>query len=455
VISIDATGNGRRIGRYQLEEVIGRGAFAAVHRATDDHLQDTVAVKVLGDNHATDPDIRARFIAEGRCLRRLDSPHVVRVHDLGETDQGQPYLVLELADRGTLKDRVSELRSGGWRAEPADIAAVARSLADAVGTIHRAGFVHRDLSPRNVLLRSADGERWTGPPETLVAPDERLLVADLGLAKDLAGHSGLTRAGGTDGFRPPEQRAGLGRVDERADVWGLSALVAWLVTGEAPGDQGDQADRLIATAVREAGAPPGLGEALEVGLRDDPTRRYADVAAWQAAVRAAVEPPTGGSGPGTQVTAPGGPRPRHGAAGSSGPTDGADRRRSWPARVATLAVGAGLGIGGLLGIRYLGPGDRPEVEGRGDGIVEVAEQSGDTRVAIVGPETVEAGEVAAFEAAVEGVDRWVWYMPDGQVAPDAPEVSLRAVEPGRADVTLVRVTDAGDPTEVTATLPDR
>lgn len=88
-------------GRYRAEEVIGVGSFATVHRAADDLLDDTVVVKVLAENHSLNPEIRERFIAEGRSLRRVASPHVVTVHDIGETDRQQPYLVLEHADRGT------------------------------------------------------------------------------------------------------------------------------------------------------------------------------------------------------------------------------------------------------------------------------------------------------------------------------------------------------------------
>ena len=102
-------------GRYQLLEVIGVGSFATVHRARDEHLDDTVVVKILAENHSLNPEIRERFIAEGRSLRRVSSPHVVSVHDIGESDRQQPYLVLAHADRGTLAQRVTELRRRGWR----------------------------------------------------------------------------------------------------------------------------------------------------------------------------------------------------------------------------------------------------------------------------------------------------------------------------------------------------
>ena len=284
-------------GRYQLQEVIGVGSFATVHRARDEHLDDTVVVKILAENHSLNPEIRERFIAEGRSLRRVSSPHVVSVHDIGESDRQQPYLVLAHADRGTLAQRVTELRRRGWRPRREDLLAVARPLAAAVAAVHRAQLVHRDLSPGNVLLASAPAQEE--PQQTqeaeplasaLVSSDERLLLADLGMCKDLAMNSGLTVSGGTSGFRPPEQQGtdevatgvhredeqqGTGLVDFRADIWAMSAVLRWV---------GEEAD-----------LPPEMDRALrrvlKRGLQTDPRRRYPDVAAWLAEVEQALALP--------------------------------------------------------------------------------------------------------------------------------------------------------------------
>src|SRR5690625_7532388 len=78
-----------RAGRYRLEEVIGVGSFATVHRAVDDRLDSRVVIKMLAENHSLNPEIRARFIAEGRSLRKVNDPHVVTVHDIGESERQQ------------------------------------------------------------------------------------------------------------------------------------------------------------------------------------------------------------------------------------------------------------------------------------------------------------------------------------------------------------------------------
>lgn len=147
-----------RLGHYLLGDVIGVGSFATVYRATDERLDDEVVVKVLAENHSLNPEIRERFIGEGRSLRRVEGSHVVTIYDIGESDRQQPYLVLEHADRGTVRERVAALRRSGWRASREDILAFARPLAAAVDAVHRAQLVHRDLSPGNMLLSTKPSE---------------------------------------------------------------------------------------------------------------------------------------------------------------------------------------------------------------------------------------------------------------------------------------------------------
>ncbi|SKC75735.1 serine/threonine-protein kinase [Krasilnikoviella flava] len=384
------------MGRYRVGDVIGVGSFATVHRAVDERLDDTVVVKVLAENHSLNPEIRERFIAEGRALRRVASPHVVTVYDIGESDRQQPYLVLEHADRGTLAERVRELRAAGWTAERADVLAVARGLAAAVEAVHAARLVHRDLSPGNVLLRTGPDAPAADPlpggtlpddaPSAVVRPDERLVVADLGMCKDLALSSGLTVAGGTSGFRPPEQD-GPGTVDTRADLWAMSALLAWLSDG--------------------ADLPRALPRALRRSLAEAPARRHPDVAAWLADVEAALGPAD---------EAPGTP------AGPAAPRAGR-RRRTATAAVVAVVLGAGVGLGAGLGAAaWLD--DRPRAS------------AGAAGVAISGPASAVVGEPVTLTAQVTGADHWVWTLPTGAYTADDGSVELTASTPGRAEVVL-------------------
>ena len=143
-----------RVGRYWVREVIGTGAFGTVYRATDERLGVDVAVKVLAENHSLDADVRDRFIEEGRRLRRVRSPHLLAVYDLGETERVQPYLVLEWADRGDLWNRVAEAAPARPPPVPEHARDVARVLTEALDVLHRASHRpprHRAEEPAAVF----------------------------------------------------------------------------------------------------------------------------------------------------------------------------------------------------------------------------------------------------------------------------------------------------------------
>lgn len=410
------------IGHYRLQKVVGVGSFATAYRAHDQRLEATVVVKVLAENHSLNPQIRERFIAEGRSLRRVGGPHLVTVHDIGQTPRQQPYLVLEHADRGTLRERVESLWSQGWQATGQDVLAVARPLAAAVAAVHRAQLVHRDLSPGNLLLASTAGaginagaDVSTGPGagdaagvdgsrSAVIGSDERLLVADLGMCKDLAVNSGLTVAAGTDGFRPPEQsRPAV--VDIRADIWAMSALLRWLI--------------------RDTELSAALHHVIDRGLQEDPQARQVDAMAWLAEVEDALgpEPAPASPAPSSSVAAP---PPGPGTepvqlASRTAPSLRGSRigRRAALGALLAVAVAIGLGLGALL---ELGGGPPSAAQG--------------TSLAIAGPQEIVVGEEAVFTAEVEGVDSWVWALPTGAYLIDAPEAVLTASGPGHAEVVL-------------------
>ncbi|MFF5858774.1 serine/threonine-protein kinase [Streptomyces sp. NPDC012751] len=210
-----------RIGRHRLERPLGSGAFATVWLAHDPELQAPVAVKVLAENWAHRLDVRERFLAEARLLRRAASSRVVQVYDIGELPDSRPYFVMEYAGGGTL----AELLTDG-PLPVSDALALTAEAARAAAALHEAGIVHRDIKPTNVLLHTApDGTR-------------RVLLADLGLAKSLAQGSVLTLAAGSAGYRPPEQAQPGAGIDERADVYSLGAVGYELLTGTVPGPPG-------------------------------------------------------------------------------------------------------------------------------------------------------------------------------------------------------------------------
>ena len=184
----------RLIGRYPVTGVIGTGAFSAVYRAIDERLGSEVAIKLLGDHHSLDPDIRERFIAEARLLRRVSNPHVVRLYELDETERHQPYLVLELVPGGNLSTHRRLMVGRGLNVTSADVLIVAAAVTDALTALHTERIVHRDLSPSNLLLRR--GCDWsTTSTDGLIAPDEQLVLADLGLVEGPRGLVGLDGRG--------------------------------------------------------------------------------------------------------------------------------------------------------------------------------------------------------------------------------------------------------------------
>jgi hypothetical protein len=242
-----------RIGRYPLERRLGAGAFATVWLAHDEALQAPVAVKVLAENWAHRMDITERFVTEARLLRRTDSNRVVQVYDIGELPDGRPYFVMEYADGGTLADLLA--------AGPLPVAEALRLTALAArgaAAVHAAGIVHRDIKPTNVLLR--------GTPDG----GHRVLLADLGLAKNLAQASGLTLAAGSAGYQPPEQAEPGDGIDERADVYSLGAVGYELVTGTVPAAPG----RVVRPELLRADLDPEVRRALMRALEPDRERRW-------------------------------------------------------------------------------------------------------------------------------------------------------------------------------------
>ncbi|HEX5741442.1 MAG TPA: protein kinase, partial [Pilimelia sp.] len=156
-------------GRYRVRGRVARGGVATVYTAVDERLERVVALKIIAPAQAGDPRFLTRFTQEAKAIARLTHPHVVAVYDQG-AHEGRPYLVMEYVRGRTLREVLAERR----RLDPAEALAVAEQVLSALAAAHRAGLVHRDVKPENILV--ADGPR-TGPGRLV---DAVVKVADFG-----------------------------------------------------------------------------------------------------------------------------------------------------------------------------------------------------------------------------------------------------------------------------------
>jgi len=285
---------GRTLGRYRLESVLGRGGMADVWRAADVKLARTVAVKVIHAAYADDPHFAERFLREARVVASLEHPNILPVYDFGEED-GIPFLVMPHLAGGTLRDRL--------RGTPAPLGLAAgwiRQLADALDAAHAAGVLHRDVKPANVLL----------------GKDDRVFLADFGIAKMVETMTGLTATGvvvGTPLYMAPEQAQGR-PASPATDRYAL-AVVAYEILAGRPPFEGDNPLSLMhqhvstpapALSSRVGGLPAGLDAVLAAALSKDPAGRPPTCRALADAVAAFL--PAGTTAP-TVILTPAAARP--------------------------------------------------------------------------------------------------------------------------------------------------
>ena len=256
-------------GRYEIVRRIARGGMATVYEASDIRLDRTVAVKVMHPGLAEDRDFVARFIREARSAARLSHPNVVAVFDQG-TDDGNVYLAMEYVPGRTVRD---VLRDRG-RLSLRDALAIVEPALAALDAAHRAGLVHRDVKPENVLI----------------ADDGRVKVADFGLARAVASASTTVALIGTAAYLAPEQ-VERGVADPRSDVYAAGILLFELLTGRKPftGENPIQVayahvhHDVPAPSALLPGVPAGVDQLVLSTTRRDPYQRPADAGAMLAA----------------------------------------------------------------------------------------------------------------------------------------------------------------------------
>ena len=267
---------GARIGPYEIVRAIGAGGMGEVYRARDTTLHRDVALKIVPDAFAGDPERLARFTREAQVLASLNHPNIAAVY--GFEDRA---LVMELVDGEDLSERLAR---GPLR--PGEALPIARQIAEALEAAHEQGIVHRDLKPANIKLR----------------PDGVVKVLDFGLAKAMDPPSGvhgdrsnsptittpaMTKMGvvlGTAAYMSPEQAKGL-PADKRSDVWAFGCVLYEMLTGARLFQSVDVAETLAAVHTRDpdwsklpADVPRAVRSLLRRCLERDRPKRMADVA---------------------------------------------------------------------------------------------------------------------------------------------------------------------------------
>ena len=276
---------GHRLGIYQIVGRLGAGGMGEVYRARDTSLHREVAIKVLPEAVAGDPDRLQRLTREARALAALNHPNIAHVHGLDDTGSGRA-LVMELVEGDDLSDRIARgpLPYG-------EAVALARQIAEALEAAHEQAVVHRDLKPSNIKVR----------------PDGTVKVLDFGLAKAAPGAhareaadsptftADLSEPGmivGTAAYMAPEQARGRA-VDKRADIWAFGAVLYEMITGSRAFRGESSSDVLAAVLRREidwsrlpGGTPPALRRLLERCLTTDVRERLRDIGEARVALAA-------------------------------------------------------------------------------------------------------------------------------------------------------------------------
>jgi len=286
----------KKLGKYKLEERLGRGGMAEVWKALDTQLQRYVAIKLLHTNLQTDPNFISRFQREAQVIASLHHPNIVQIHDFqveqaSERDDPVFYMVMSYIEGQTLADYIASTSAQGKIPSPIEVVNLFTSISLAVDYAHQKGMVHRDIKPANILLDQRNRAR---------NPMGEPILTDFGLAK-LLGVSAVTLTGtqlGTPLYTSPEQARGYPG-NERSDLYSLGVILYEMVTGVAPFRADTPtavlAQHLFATptapVLLNPNIPPALTMVIMTSLAKDPNARFSRAGMMAAAIAEALNVP--------------------------------------------------------------------------------------------------------------------------------------------------------------------
>ena len=261
---------GRKVGSFEIVEMIGRGGMGVVYLARDTKLDRSVAIKSMPAELLSSSSAQMRFQREAKLLASLNHPNIAAIYEIIEQEEGASYLVLEYVPGETLAQRITR--------EPLKLEeafSIGRQIAEAVSAAHEKGVVHRDLKPGNIKI----------------TPEGKVKVLDFGLAKPSSSQdknqgTAITQPGrviGTPAYMSPEQACGK-PTDKRSDIWSFGCLMYEMLTGHLPFD-GETATEILARIIeREPDwevlpqeIPANIRALLRRCLEKDPRRRLRDI----------------------------------------------------------------------------------------------------------------------------------------------------------------------------------
>ncbi len=264
-------------GKYEVLHLIGRGGMGSVWEGRHESLGTRVAIKFVDAEHAQNEEARSRFVTEARAAASIQSKHAIQIYDHGVTEDGRPYIVMELLVGEPLDHRIDKR----GRLSLGETARTLSQVCRAVARAHGAGIIHRDLKPENIfLVRSSEDD------------DEIAKVLDFGIAKIKAPPgetwpTSSTKTGavlGTPYYMSPEQARGLRDVDHRTDLWSLGVIAYKCLTGALPFEGQSMGDLLVNICTGPIPTPshvapdlpPSFDGWFSRALDRNPDRRFQD-----------------------------------------------------------------------------------------------------------------------------------------------------------------------------------